>query len=160
MKNENTIRGIKVDPNSTNSIYKTVDDLRCDFCGKKVASVFAFKPKESEEIRFTCFNECFIKSLKEMFIKSGDEYMLMCEIDDIRYSDKKETKKKVRSEMTLKLRYNIMKRDNFKCVICGKGMPEVEICVDHIMPVSKGGLSIESNLRTLCNKCNAGKGDE
>ncbi|MBP3922045.1 MAG: topoisomerase DNA-binding C4 zinc finger domain-containing protein [Ruminiclostridium sp.] len=32
--------------------------------------------------------------------------------------------------------------------------------MDHIVPVSKGGKSIPSNLRTLCERCNIGKSDK
>lgn len=61
--------------------------------------------------------------------------------------------------MTDKLRYKIMKRDNFRCVICGASQKDgVKLHVDHIIPVSKGGKTIESNLRTLCDRCNLGKG--
>ena len=39
-----------------------------------------------------------------------------------------------RDKMTYTLRYKILKRDNFKCVLCG-GNDRLEI--DHILPVSK-----------------------
>jgi 5-methylcytosine-specific restriction endonuclease McrA len=32
--------------------------------------------------------------------------------------------------------------------------------VDHIKPVSKGGLSIETNLQTLCWRCNRTKSNK
>jgi 5-methylcytosine-specific restriction endonuclease McrA len=35
---------------------------------------------------------------------------------------------------------------------------EVGLQIDHIIPVAKGGKSVSSNLRVLCNKCNASKG--
>ena len=57
-------------------------------------------------------------------------------------------------------RFLIMKRDNFKCKICGKSPstnPTVELHVDHIKPWSKGGESTLDNLQTLCSKCNIGK---
>lgn len=65
-----------------------------------------------------------------------------------------------RQLMTPKMRYNIMKRDGFKCVICGRSQNDgAKLHVDHIKPVSKGGKTIESNLRTLCDMCNLGKSD-
>ena len=71
----------------------------------------------------------------------------------------KQSKQYQRSLMTDKLRYKIMKRDNFRCVICGASQKDgVKLHVDHIIPVSKGGKTIESNLRTLCDRCNLGKG--
>lgn len=63
-----------------------------------------------------------------------------------------------RELMTDNLRYNILKRDGFKCQICGFGQKDgVKLHVDHIIPVSKGGRTVPSNLRTLCEACNMGK---
>jgi len=64
-----------------------------------------------------------------------------------------------RSEISDSLRYDILNRDGFKCVICGARKSQgVRLHVDHIVPVSKGGRSIPDNLRTLCERCNIGKG--
>lgn len=66
-----------------------------------------------------------------------------------------------RLKMTQALRYFILKRDNFTCQLCGRTPADdgVKLEVDHIIPVSKGGKTIESNLRTLCYDCNRGKSD-
>lgn len=66
-----------------------------------------------------------------------------------------------RQLMTPSLRYDIMRRDQFRCAICGRSAAEgVKLHVDHIIPVSKGGKTIPSNLRTLCADCNLGKSDK
>ncbi len=66
-----------------------------------------------------------------------------------------------RKLMTRALRQKIMRRDNYTCQMCGKYMPdEVGLQIDHIVPVSRGGKTIASNLRVLCNKCNAKKGSK
>ena len=66
-----------------------------------------------------------------------------------------------RSKMTDSLRYDILKRDGFRCQICGSTAQDgVKLHVDHIIPVSKGGKTIPSNLRTLCDRCNLGKSDK
>lgn len=63
--------------------------------------------------------------------------------------------------MTRELRERIMRRDNYTCKICGKYMPdEVGLHIDHIIPVSKGGKSIEQNLQVLCSKCNGHKSNK
>lgn len=73
----------------------------------------------------------------------------------------KETKVYQRKVMTQSLRYDIMKRDNFRCVLCGRGAEDgVKLHIDHIVPVSKGGKTVPSNLRTLCEDCNFGKRDK
>ena len=157
------IRGIKVNISQNNCCHETMDSLTCDMCHKKRESVVVLYSKSnSKDIRFACGNdgECLKRAISEMFAIYDDDYVFSCKITDINFTTKKETKKRVRAEMTLKLRYQIMKRDNFQCVMCGRRPPNVELCVDHIKPVCKGGLSIESNLRTLCKDCNSGKGGE
>lgn len=49
----------------------------------------------------------------------------------------------------------ILKRYKNKCAICGL-MGEMEM--DHIYPLSKGGLHCVSNIQPLCRSCNASKG--
>lgn len=66
-----------------------------------------------------------------------------------------------RSLMTDSLRYDIMKRDGFACVLCGATKQDgAKLHVDHIRPVAKGGLTEPNNLRTLCEQCNLGKSDK
>lgn len=69
--------------------------------------------------------------------------------------------KEQRALMTSKLRAYIKQRDNFTCRQCGNSTykePNLLLEVDHIIPVAKGGLTIEDNLQTLCWKCNRSKG--
>jgi 5-methylcytosine-specific restriction endonuclease McrA len=64
--------------------------------------------------------------------------------------------------ITWRLRHLIMKRDHFRCKICGTSPasdPSVVLHIDHITPISKGGNSQPQNLQTLCATCNIGKGD-
>lgn len=66
-----------------------------------------------------------------------------------------------RGELSDSMRYDILNRDNFTCVICGASSRQgVRLHVDHIIPVSKGGKSVPSNLRTLCERCNIGKSNK
>lgn len=66
-----------------------------------------------------------------------------------------------RSRMTNSLRYNVMQRDGFRCVLCGATQEDgVKLHVDHIKPIAKGGKTEMSNLRTLCDRCNFGKRDK
>lgn len=60
-----------------------------------------------------------------------------------------------------RLRWLVMRRDRFRCRVCGRSPATHEgtvLHVDHIEPWSRGGLSTESNLQTLCEACNIGKG--
>ncbi len=59
-----------------------------------------------------------------------------------------------------RLRFVVMKRDNFKCQSCGRSPatdPSVILHVDHKKPWANGGETIFDNLQTLCSVCNIGK---
>lgn len=61
---------------------------------------------------------------------------------------------------SLRLRFRVMKRDNFSCRACGASptmKPGLLLHVDHIEPWSRGGETIDENLQTLCQACNLGK---
>lgn len=71
--------------------------------------------------------------------------------------------KEQRTLMTKKLREFIKSRDNFTCCNCGNSVyiePNLLLEVDHIIPVAKGGRTVEDNLQTLCWKCNRAKSDK
>ena len=62
---------------------------------------------------------------------------------------------------SLGLRYRVLARDRFRCQVCGRSPATDTTCVlhvDHVTPVSRGGETVESNLRALCAECNLGKG--
>ena len=61
-----------------------------------------------------------------------------------------------------RLRFKVMKRDNFKCKYCGRSPAtdlKIILHVDHKEPWSKGGETTFENLQTLCSVCNIGKGN-
>ena len=62
-----------------------------------------------------------------------------------------------RKQISKSLRFEIFKRDSFKCQYCGRMPPEVILEVDHIIPVSDGGDNDPINLVTSCQDCNRGK---
>ena len=63
-------------------------------------------------------------------------------------------------DVSLRLRFQVMRRDNFRCCICGASPakdPSIELHIDHVIPWSKGGETSIENLQTLCSVCNLGK---
>ncbi len=65
-----------------------------------------------------------------------------------------------RKAISKRSRFEVFKRDSFKCQYCGKSAPDVLLQVDHIHPVAKGGAGDITNLITACEDCNAGKSDK
>ena len=67
---------------------------------------------------------------------------------------------RTRRDPSLRLRFWVMKRDNFSCRACGGSPalhPGLSLHVDHIKAWSLGGGTVEDNLQTLCEPCNLGK---
>lgn len=65
--------------------------------------------------------------------------------------DKDFVKEKKLYNFTQKQKREILKRDNYRCVICGKGKNDgIELHVDHIKPKDKGGNATITNGQTLC----------
>jgi hypothetical protein len=63
-------------------------------------------------------------------------------------------------QVSWRLRFLVMRRDDFKCRCCGNSpalTPGLILHVDHIHPWSKGGATNLANLQTLCMECNIGK---
>ena len=81
--------------------------------------------------------------------------------DDNKEDEPKKIVKDTRT-ISLRLRFSVFLRDGFRCTACGKSPvthPGVELHCDHIKPWSKGGKTVVDNLKTLCSKCNLGKGN-
>ncbi|MBW2596963.1 MAG: HNH endonuclease [Deltaproteobacteria bacterium] len=55
------------------------------------------------------------------------------------------------------IRFETLLRDGFTCQYCGRRAPDVELHVDHIIPLSRGGTDDLDNLVTACSECNIGK---
>lgn len=55
-------------------------------------------------------------------------------------------------------RYNIYARDQNRCQYCGRQFPRTELNLDHVIPRSRGGLSVWENVVCSCHRCNRLKG--
>lgn len=145
---------------------------QCDFFEEKLSYKIS---KSYFEYLLTKYNLLYINTPKsEAEYKYGktlypDKYYFYNIAWDKETIKKYQTKKeetssvqKERNKLTKSLRYDILKRDGFKCQICGRTAQDdnVKLHVDHIIPVSKGGKTIPSNLRTLCQDCNLGKSNK
>ena len=90
------------------------------------------------------------------------EYMNESDALDNKEASVAKTIRRTPHDINLRLRFNVIKRDHFKCCVCGASPskdPSVVLHVDHIIPYSKGGETVIENLQTLCSKCNLGKGN-
>lgn len=57
-----------------------------------------------------------------------------------------------------RIRMAVFARDKFTCQYCGADDKALDC--DHVIPVSRGGITHEANLVTACFPCNRSKGDK
>lgn len=158
---QNNKKKVKIDTYVLNEIKAIKQIARnaktskeCKHCGQIVYSKYAL-------LHPTCRKE--YKVIKKEQYKQTDSY--------------KQSKKAARSRRkalergaTVAESINpdfILERDKYRCYICGVKTPkrlrgtyeDRAPEVDHVIPLSKGGLHVESNLRCSCRKCNGLKSD-
>lgn len=97
--------------------------------------------------------------LKIMFFNSEDEDEIKEHLDDIkRFEDIENKSISIRKEykgMRDALMNALIERDGYFCRYCHSAD---DITIDHILPISKGGKNLLSNLQLLCRSCNSKKG--
>ena len=121
------------------------------------------------------FSTLYFPKYEFKYISAGGNtstiYDIVMDIDNLNrfvvyLSEKIKFKKSAagqRALMTSKLRQHIKERDHFTCKHCGASVaqePHLLLEIDHIVPVSKGGLTTEDNLQTLCWRCNRSKSNK
>lgn len=63
-----------------------------------------------------------------------------------------------RVKLSNRIRFLVMKRDNYRCQLCGIGANEgVQLDIDHKVSLARGGSNLIENLWVLCHPCNNGK---
>jgi hypothetical protein len=133
------------------------------------------KDKLSKQLGFTPvdLSTSYFPMYTFKYISSGGNASTKCDIvldiDNLNkfvtfLSEKVKFSKSVagqRALMTSALRQKIKERDGYTCKHCGASTakePNLLLEIDHIVPLSKGGLTSEDNLQTLCWRCNRSKG--
>lgn len=135
------------------------------FCGEKLEQNLGFE--------YVDMSDAYFPRYVFEYVSSGGNASTTCEIImDVEnlnkfvvfLSEKIKFNKSAagqRALMTSKLRQYIKERDMYTCKQCGISVeqePHLLLEIDHIVPVSKGGLTTEENLQTLCWRCNRSKG--
>ena len=83
-----------------------------------------------------------------------DGYLIKVKKGVYRY-DPDRVKKKKRHDFSAAQKEKILKRDDYRCVVCGRGKKEgMELHVDHIKPKKFGGKATIDNGQTLCSEHN------
>lgn len=149
---------------------KIVSNIQVPFLIKKISPKRLDKELGFEEFSF---DQYYFPTFEFRYISSGGNSSMKCSVvfdienlnKFIEYlSNSIKFRKSIagqRALMTSALREKIKIRDNYTCQNCGlstKQEPNLLLEIDHIIPLSKNGLTCEDNLQTLCWKCNRTKG--
>lgn len=59
--------------------------------------------------------------------------------------------------VSTRTRFEVLKRDGFRCRYCGAQGFDAILHVDHVIPSSEGGTGDPANLVAACSNCNLGK---
>lgn len=148
-------------------IYAEVPFLIKKFRKKKLEEKLGFEPIDLSDSHYPKYVFKYISAGGN----SSTECEIIMDIDNLNrfvafLSEKIKFSKSVagqRALMTSSLRQKIKERDGFTCKQCGASLdqePHLLLEIDHIVPVSKGGLTTEDNLQTLCWHCNRSKGSK
>jgi len=53
----------------------------------------------------------------------------------------------------------IWHRDGWQCMYCGKGVPDIQVTIDHFVPLELGGEDNPGNYISACRQCQKAKGN-
>lgn len=66
--------------------------------------------------------------------------------------------RKVRYEVSGAIQQKVWVRDGLKCMYCYGKMGDVQLTIDHFIPLEMGGPNVPSNYLSACRRCNKLKG--
>ncbi len=135
------------------------------FSKKRLIRELGFEEIDLSDLYFPTYTFQYVSAGGNSSMKS--EFKLNIENLDkliIYLSDLIKYKKSIQGQralMTSGLREKIKVRDDYTCQICTLSTSDEKnllLEIDHIHPLSKGGITAEDNLQTLCWRCNRSKG--
>lgn len=132
---------------------------------RRLAKELGFEPVRLVDIKFQAYKFQYVSAGGN----SSYEVSIVLDMENLEKFIKylgdmlrfKNSAKGQRALMTPQLREKIKRRDNDTCQQCGVSVmdePNLLIEIDHVVPISKGGVTVEHNLQALCWRCNRTKG--
>jgi hypothetical protein len=143
-------------------IAKTIRNQGGGASGRVLAYLKAIHPRsaDKEQLRYVANIQEWPRRMREL---AEQGWQIVSNIDDPslkpgEYRLAALEQLPPRAREAIKLRYEVLSRDKFTCLDCGRSprTHQVQLQVHHIVLVSEGGTNDESNLRTLCSQCHAG----
>lgn len=163
------VQGQTLLPRVRNDLFASISDKVPDYVIKytpnRLVRELGFKPVKMKKIIYPKFRFLYVSPGGNSNIDSTFELNLERLEGFIEYLNSQINWRKSvagqRALMTSTLRELIKRRDDYTCKKCGASVykePNLLLEIDHIKPLSKGGITSEENLQTLCWRCNRSKG--
>jgi hypothetical protein len=150
-----------------NNISSSVPKLIMHFSKTKLVQKLGFEDFDFSDLYFPVYTFQYVSaggnssSKFDIKLNIGNLEKLISYLNDlIKFRKSMEGQ---RALMTSALREKIKTIDNFSCRKCSLSIREERnllLEIDHIIPVSKGSITSEDNLQTLCWRCNRSKGSK
>lgn len=143
--------------------------------GKKISNcVICSKVLEERDTMYkrigVCSKVCHLERKKLLLLKRAEKYdPIFCDTCGKQFKPTQKKQKRCSIECVKifhknnyknsKTDFNLFKRDNFKCIYCGKSSIEdnVKLTIEHITPLVLNGKTHLDNLITACSECNKSK---
>lgn len=109
-------------------------------------------------------NNYELKLFEDLSSTEINDLIALCDLKINEYIKKRGTKiwehrRRNRKAVPGSTRYQVLKRADGRCELCGISKEEKALEVDHIVPKNHGGADTIDNYQALCYTCNANKRD-
>jgi len=109
-------------------------------------------------------NNYFLNEFEKLNPKEVQELIKVCDTKIEEYIENRgkliwEHRRRNRRAVPGSIRYEVLKRAEGRCELCGISKEEKALEVDHIVPKNNGGADSINNYQALCYSCNSSKRD-
>ncbi len=132
---------------------RRVGELEAELAGYRDGKVQAWSAKriieletENAELR-EAVGGVFSPAARSRVVVARTEYLL------------ENGRRRKRDHVSKRTRWEVMERDEHRCVYCGADPDNAVLVIDHVLPAIDGGTNDIDNLVTSCQECNEGKAD-
>ena len=148
-------------------ISEEVPDYVIKYTPNRLVRELGFKPLDTKGLVYPAYTFTYVSpggnsSMQNVIVLDLDQMEGMMEYISSQVKWRKSVAGQ-RALMTGALRDWIKERDDYTCRKCGASThkePNLLLEIDHIKPLSKGGITSKENLQTLCWRCNRRKGSK